>query len=220
VGLTKEELTRVVPQHQATVAWSLFHLFFGHKIYTTLKSSIYFIFNMLYMLPGIIARKMKFRPLFDEPANTYSFMRQDKMRSGELSSANTHACARGLALIGTIIVNDGKDSDLVSADTCAKMHAEPMTAAMNASGTETTFSQGGVNFFKAGPESTEQDNLRKDWVGWMGLGGSVFQWHPELKISFAYVPSLLQPFDYTCLRGAYLQSEVVKCVESIKKGIV
>ena len=83
---------------------------------------------------------------------------------------------------------------------------------------ETNFSQGGVNFFKAGPESPKLAHLRKGFVGWMGLGGSVFQWHPELKISFAYVPSLLQPFDLMCLRGAFLQAKVVKCVESIKKG--
>ena len=28
--------------------------------------------------------------------------------------------------------------------------------------------------------------LRDGWMGWMGFGGSVMQWHPELKIGFAY----------------------------------
>ena len=85
-------------------------------------------------------------------------------------------------------------------------------------GLETNFSQGGVNFFLAPPTAPKLAQLRKGWVGWMGLGGSVFQWHPELKISFAYVPTLLQPFDLMCLRGAFLQSKVAKCVESQLKG--
>ena len=61
--------------------------------------------------------------------SAYAFTSQEKVRSGELSSANAHACARGLAQMGNIIVTDGKDSDLISAETCAKMHAEPKKAA-------------------------------------------------------------------------------------------
>ena len=83
---------------------------------------------------------------------------------------------------------------------------------------ETTFSQGGVNYFIADSDSPKLARLRNGFVGWMGLGGSVFQWHPEHKISFAYVPTLLQPLDLMCLRGAFLQAKVLKCVESIKKG--
>ena len=26
---------------------------------------------------------------------------------------------------------------------------------------------------------------REGFIGWMGLGGSIFQWHPELEIGFA-----------------------------------
>ena len=37
--------------------------------------------------------------------------------------------------------------------------------------------QGGVATF----EEPEQGG-RSGYVGWMGFGGSVFQWHPELKI--------------------------------------
>ena len=85
-------------------------------------------------------------------------------------------------------------------------------------GLETNFSQGGVNYFLAGPNSPKLAHLRKGFIGWWGFGGSVFQWHQEHKISFAYVPTLLQPFDLMCLRGAFLQAVVLQCVESIKKG--
>ena len=39
------------------------------------------------------------------------------------------------------------------------------------------FPQGGVNKF----EESEKAG-RDGYMGWMGFGGSVFQWHPELAI--------------------------------------
>ena len=33
--------------------------------------------------------------------------------------------------------------------------------------------------------------MRNGYYGWYGLGGSVFQWNPRLKIGFAYVPTLM-----------------------------
>ena len=43
------------------------------------------------------------------------------------------------------------------------------------------------------------------WVGWMGLGGSLLQWHPELRISFAFVPSFLDWSDLDNTRAKTLQ---------------
>ena len=43
-------------------------------------------------------------------------------------------------------------------------------------------------------------DLRNGFIGWAGLGGSVFQWHPELKIGFAFVPTCLHWFDVANLR--------------------
>ena len=59
---------------------------------------------------------------------------------------------------------------------------------------------------------------RTGYYGWMGYGGSVFQWHPELKIGFAYLPSLLQPMDMTNLRGARLQKVAVDCVRQMQQN--
>ena len=53
--------------------------------------------------------------------------------------------------------------------------------------------------------------LRDGWMGWMGFGGSVMQWHPELKIGFAYIPTCLHWYDLENLRGAKLQKKVVEC---------
>ena len=48
----------------------------------------------------------------------------------------------------------------------------------------------------------------------------MFQWHPELKIGFAYVPTWLEWSDLTNSRGGYLQEEVVRCVKRIYSTVV
>ena len=80
------------------------------------------------------------------------------------------------------------------------------------------FTKGGVNYFKNSPEATKIDkNLfnknREGYYGWFGYGGSIFQWHPELKIGFAFVPTCLHWFDVANLRGSRLQKIVVDCVK-------
>ena len=52
---------------------------------------------------------------------------------------------------------------------------------------------------------------RSGFFGWMGFGGSCFQWNPELKIGFAFVPSELE-IDLTNMRAGMLQEAVVRVV--------
>ena len=47
--------------------------------------------------------------------------------------------------------------------------------------------QGGVAEFQS-----DDGHMRDGYYGWVGYGGSVFQWHPKLKIGFAYVPTLME----------------------------
>lgn len=86
----------------------------------------------------------------------------------------------------------------------------------------THFSQGGVNqyrliffpFFDTKIFTREGDLLckgRAGFFGWMGLGGSCFQWNPDLKIGFAFVPTELE-MDLTNMRGGLLQEAVVRVV--------
>ena len=56
---------------------------------------------------------------------------------------------------------------------------------------------------------------REGYVGWAGLGGSVFMWHPELKIGFGYVPWELNPLDIYNIKGKWLQEEVKKCINDL-----
>ena len=50
-----------------------------------------------------------------------------------------------------------------------------------------------------------------------GFGGSVFQWHPELKLGFSYVPTLVKWYDVS-LRGAALQEAAVSACKSERKS--
>jgi hypothetical protein len=45
---------------------------------------------------------------------------------------------------------------------------------------------------------------REGWYGWYGFGGSIFQWHPELKIGFAYVTCNVMNFDFVNYRGSII----------------
>ena len=48
-------------------------------------------------------------------------------------------------------------------------------------------------------------SFRNGYYGWMGYGGSLFQWHPKLQIGFAYVPTLLEFHCMLNRKGGRLQ---------------
>ena len=88
-------------------------------------------------------------------------------------------------------------------------------------GFRTCFTQGGVNKFDnpESPTPTEESmlNYRNGYYGWFGFGGSVMQWHPELKIGFGYTPTLLQWYDIQNKKGARLQKLAAQCVTDLQK---
>ena len=101
-----------------------------------------------------------------------------------------------------------------------------MISALNKPGDKvrTRFTKGGVNLYQTLPDATKAEkNLnhnREGFYGWMGYGGSLFQWHPELKIGFAFVPTSLHWFDFDNVRGAKLQKIVIECVLKNQSNIV
>ena len=52
---------------------------------------------------------------------------------------------------------------------------------------------------------------RDGFVGWLGFGGSVLQWHPGRNIGFGYTVTLLTWWDLVNTNGRKLQKEVVTC---------
>ena len=64
--------------------------------------------------------------------------------------------------------------------------------------------------------SKNSKRLRENFVGWQGLGGSVFQWHPEMEIGFGFTRNLMHWYDFQNLTAARLQKEVVKCIKDME----
>ena len=96
-------------------------------------------------------------------------------------------------------------------------HEHPISAQMSGM-LPSRFTQGWVDrFMPSTPESTrfERDfnDGREGFYGWMGLGGSIFQWHPERDIGFAFVPTMLHALDLFNERGKRYQAEVLRCVD-------
>jgi len=150
------------------------------------------------------------------PANLKDFQKS------EVSSCFSNASARGLAKLASIMANKGES--LMSNEAWEELHTEPKMATLFQfpdGDVRSRFTKGGVNCFNAfenmNPlESHGMYKNRDGYYGWFGFGGSVFQWHSELRIGFAFVPTCLQTLDLTNARGAALQQIVKECCKNSK----
>ncbi|MCX2980530.1 class A beta-lactamase-related serine hydrolase [Halieaceae bacterium IMCC14734] len=149
--------------------------------------------------------------IFNEPA----------VEMGETPSANAHCSARGLAKIAAMMSAGGSfdGREYLSSTAWAALHDQPIRAAMGGF-LDTSFTQGGLAYFAAcGADSSaiqrDLNQGREGFYGWMGLGGSVFQWHPELDIGLAFVPTELHEMDFLNERAKAYQAEVLKCVQAL-----
>lgn len=135
-------------------------------------------------------------------------------------SAGAKCSARGLAKLAAAMVNNGQiqGHSVLGMQGLDALHANPIERSMTIM--DNTFSQAGLAFFKESDATKGRleaglNSGRGGFVGWMGLGGSVFQWHREHRIGFAYVPTALNPIDLFNERGKSYQKEVMRCVESM-----
>ena len=149
------------------------------------------------------------------------FFNERVVARGETPSAAANCSARGLAKIAAMMASRGKwdGKDYIAEEGWRAMHAEPTTSSMAFA--PTIFTQGGVNrFVPSEPGSMEMvrafNEGREGFYGWMGLGGSIFQWHPEHEIGFAFVPTSLHVLDIVNERGKVYQAEVLRCVERLE----
>ena len=140
---------------------------------------------------------------------------EDKIARGETCSANSHGSARGYARLAAMLAAGGifDGRAYLSGDAWQALHDKQTTENM---GMRTTFSQGGVASFGVvdamTPVERGLNQGREGFIGWMGLGGSIFQWHPELEIGFAFVPTSLHILDLVNERGKVYQAEVLRCL--------
>ena len=59
----------------------------------------------------------------------------------------------------------------------------------------------------------ELKQLNEGFIGWFGMGGSLFQWNPDLEIAFAFTPTLLHWYDIYNVRSLRYLHQTVKCIQ-------
>jgi len=219
-GLEETEIVKLAPQREASPYWSIAQSAFGTRTCMTGKEAVRLTTSLLPLASKMRSRTPWFEgQVLSTRGSNYLFFSQDIMRMCEIPSASLHATARGLAKLAAFMADRGHP--LMSEEAWLKMHAEPKCALDADLKYRTLFTQGGVNYFTldntipvSAMEALDKGE-REGYYGWFGYGGSVFQWHPELKIGFAYLPSLFQPMDMLNLRGARLQQVAVECVKNL-----
>ena len=142
----------------------------------------------------------------------------DDLLKSETASAFVKGNGRGCAKLASILAHKGEG--LMSEKAWNEMHSEPrkeLMGEMPNGKIRVNFTQGGVNKFIKFEDETEADKSlhenRYGYYGWIGYGGSIVQWHPELKIGFAFLPTLLNTTEMFNERGAVLQQLVVDCTK-------
>lgn len=170
------------------------------------------------MIPSVLRARKSAAPPPLAGFGVMDYFNEPGFARGETPSANATCSARGLAKVGAMVAAGGswEGREYLSEQAWSALHARPLKAQMGGVIT-TRFTQGGVDSFTpCGPESSrlERDFTvgREGFYGWMGFGGSIFQWHPQLEISFAFVPTSLHVLDFFNERGKLYQAEVLKCV--------
>ena len=218
VGVKEKDLSRispVFPPKMSFLFWqSLKPKMFGRKI----ENNIFQILGkILRILPSLKKSTTYGGPPPFKGMKKIKFFNEPAVAMGETPSANTHASARGLAKIAAVMAagghHDGKE--YLNKLAWAELHKDHLTAGMGF--VTATFTQGGIAYFpEVNDQSTKLDKAvnqgREGFYGWMGLGGSLFQWHPKSEIGFGYVPTSLNVLDLVNERGKAYQAEVLKCV--------
>lgn len=222
VGVGDDDLGRVSKVHALGIGYQflqgLVPRFLGRRI---VHNIFQILGRVVRLVPGIARARKTGAPPPLTGMNSLAIFNEPHFARGETPSANANCSARGLAKLGAMLSAGGsfEGQEIISAEAWRAMHAHPLKASMG-SLMVTRFTQGGVDCFT--PCTSDSSSMERDFnegregfYGWMGLGGSIFQWHPELDIGFAFVPTSLHTIDLLNERGKRYQAEVVRCVERL-----
>lgn len=222
IGVNEQEMGRMSKVHALGIGYQLLQSlrprFLGRPI-------VHNIFQLLGRLVRMVPTVIKSRKTGAPPPLTgmtnLGIFNEPNFAKGETPSANATCSALGLGKIAAMMSAGGKleGREFLSEEAWKAMHEHPVKAAMGGT-LITRFTQGGVDSFTpptAQSTQAERDfnEGREGFYGWMGLGGSIFQWHPGLDIGFAFVPTSLHTLDFFNERGKNYQAEVLKCVAKI-----
>jgi CubicO group peptidase (beta-lactamase class C family) len=223
IGVRQDELDRI------SKVWPLGFVFqflqslkpriLGRKIK---HSFLQILGRILRILPSFRHATTRGAPAPYKGMKGIGFFNEPVVAMGETPSAAANCSARGLAKIAAMMSAGGRwaEREYLSKEAWEALHQDPVEAEMGFG--PTNFTQGGVNLFtEVGAKSSAIDRAfnvgREGFYGWMGLGGSIFQWHPEHEIGFGFVPTALHVIDILNERGKVYQAEVLRCVERLKR---
>ncbi len=225
IGVGDREMPRISRVHALGLGYQflqgLIPRFLGRRV-------VHNIFQILRRLIRVTPAMIRSRRTSAPPPLTgmkgMGFFNEPHFAKGETPSANANCSARGLAKLAAMMSAGGKlaGREYLSEEAWMAMHRHPRGALMGGL-MPTRFTQGGVDCFMpcAGDSSQAERDFnegREGFYGWMGFGGSIFQWHPELEIGFAFVPTSLHALDFFNERGKWYQAEVLRCIERMDQA--
>ena len=222
IGVKKDELARVS---------KISPLGFGFQLLGSLKPKflgrrvVHNIFQILgrliRMLPAMRKGTSGGAPPPFEGMKDIAFFNEPALAMGETPSANANCSARGLAKVAAVMSAGGTfaGTEYLSEYAWKAMHDDAVKADMGGF-LPTRFTQGGLALFSECDRDSSKlerdfNQGREGFYGWMGLGGSILQWHPRLDIGFAFVPTSLHVLDLLNERGKVYQAEVLRCIETM-----
>lgn len=221
IGVKEEELSRISPVFLLKPGYIFKESMKPKILKRKMEDNIFQLGGKVFRILSSVRKSKNYGgppPL--EGMKGINFFNEPSLAMGETPSANTHATARGLAKIAAVMAAGGQleGKEYLNKVAWDALHKDPITANMGF--VTSTFTQGGVAYFpKIDSNSTKLDRAvnegREGFYGWMGLGGSIFQWHPKKDIGFGYIPTSLNVLDLVNERGKAYQAEVLKCVEGI-----
>lgn len=224
IGVPESELGRVSKVVQLGVIAhflkSLKPAFLGRSV----KHGFFTLVRRLFrMVAGLASAPSRGGPPPYVGMKDIEFFNERSVAMGETPSAAANASARGLAKVAAMMAAGGEwaGRKLITEEGWRAMHGAPADG--NIGFGMTRFTQGGVNeFIETNDQSSELDRAfnagREGFFGWMGLGGSIFQWNPEKEIGFSFVPTSLHLLDVLNERGKVYQAEVLRCVDALSRS--
>jgi len=225
IGVREEEMARVYRVQMLGLGYqllqSLIPRFLGRRI---LHNVFQILGRLIRVIPDMVRSRRSGVPPPFSGTTLMGYFNHPGFVKGETPSANATCSARGLAKLGAMMSGGGtfEGRRFLSPEAWKALHEDPVRASMGSLLT-TRFTQGGVDCFTAcspGCPGIERDfnEGREGFYGWMGFGGSIFQWHPRLDIGFAFVPTALHVLDFLNERGKNYQAEVIRCAAWISGG--
>jgi len=231
LGLTDKELERTRQLHAMPSTQALLHSIIPNAFGSQVEHNVLVFSKMLdsFKRKFIEVEKRGIPPVFTgidqglDPGHMMPLMfNSEEWRRGEHPTGNVHASARALGKLASAMAEGGKTvegQEILTTSAWELLHGNPVVrqdASMN--GCRTEFTQGGVNLFKDYEDDKFGERILKSgrdgFIGWLGIGGSVMQWHPALRIGFGYACTYLTWWDLANVKARKLQKEVKACAKN------